>query len=60
MFNDNRSLVGENCLEFDSRFILTKGNMTHLAQSCINCTNYVSGQCSKGLFNKVYEILSVN
>lgn len=60
MFNDTRSLVGENCSEFDSKFILTKGSMTHLAQSCVNCLNYVNGQCSKNLFNQAYESLSMN
>lgn len=60
MFNDTKSLVGENCLEYDSKYVLIKGSMTHLAQSCINCTNYVSGQCSKDLFNQAYEILSIN
>ncbi len=60
LFNDTKSLVGENCLEYDSKYVLTKGGMTHLAQSCINCTNYINGQCSKDLFDKAYESLSIN
>jgi hypothetical protein len=60
MFNDTKSLVGENCLEYDSKYVLAKGSMTHLAQSCLSCTNYTNGQCSKDLFNQAYESLSVN
>lgn len=58
--SEAKSLVGENCSEYDSKNILSKSSMTNLAQSCISCSSYVNGRCTKDLFNKIYEALKVN
>lgn len=58
--NEDKSLVGENCPEYNSRFILHEATITNLAHNCINCSNHLNGNCSKNLFNEIYETLRIN
>lgn len=58
--NDEKSLVGENCPAYASKYILHEVSMTNLAHNCINCFNYLNGSCSKNLFNEIYESLRIN
>lgn len=60
IFDEVKSLVGENCPEYDSKNIFYKANMTNLARNCINCFNYHNGQCIKKLFNQLYNNLKIN
>lgn len=61
MINDDvKSLVGENCSKYDSKYIFHNASMTNLAQSCVNCSYYHNDNCSKKLFTELYESLRVN
>lgn len=60
LFEDTKSLVGENCSEYDSKSIFYKAKMTNLARNCISCYNYVNGNCTKNLFQEIYENLKNN
>lgn len=58
--SDEKSLVGENCPEYDSKYIFHNMSNTNLARNCIGCSNYNNGKCTKGLFNEIYETLRIN
>lgn len=58
--DDEKSLVGENCSEYDSKYIFHSGSMTNLARNCVSCSNYINGECTKNIFLELYEKLSKN
>lgn len=58
--SDDKSLVGENCPKYESKYVLHETTITNLARNCINCTNYLNGNCSMNLFNGIYEALKIN
>ncbi|MBL4938433.1 hypothetical protein JK636_22230 [Clostridium sp. YIM B02515] len=60
IISSEHSLVGENCSEYESRYILHNMSNTNLARNCAGCLNYVKGECKKGLFNELYESLRTN
>lgn len=58
--DDEKSLVAENCLEYDSKYIFHSASFTNLARNCVSCQNYINGECTKNMFDKLYERLSRN
>jgi hypothetical protein len=58
--DDAKSLVGENCDEYSPKYVFHEASMTNLARNCLGCSNYLNNKCSKDLFNKLHENLSIN
>jgi len=58
--SEDKSLVGENCPQYVSRNILQGTKATNLARNCIDCSNYLDGNCSMNLLNGIYENLKIN
>lgn len=58
--DEAKSLVGENCSEYDSKYIFHNASNTNLAHNCVSCSNYINGKCIKNLFDELYESLRIN
>lgn len=53
--------VAHNCHEYRPRNEFRLMNsITFGSESCSSCINYVSEKCTKGLFDEIREIISLN
>lgn len=60
LINDTNMLVGENCEEYEPRYINIHSDMGAMAKSCVNCEYHSDGECTKNIFNDLAEKLSKN
>ncbi|MCY6372785.1 hypothetical protein [Clostridium ganghwense] len=58
--NETKMVVAQNCLGYQPRYAITMFSMGTLSESCSNCQNFVSGKCTKGLFDEVMQIINRN
>ncbi|WMJ80030.1 hypothetical protein RBU49_14410 [Clostridium sp. MB40-C1] len=55
-----KMVVAQNCLDYDAKYAITMFSMGTLSESCNNCKNFINGECSKGLFDEIIQIISRN
>ncbi len=57
---DIKKIVAEICSGYTPESILNLFSMAEMSPSCNNCKNFVDGECSKELFNKIKDTISMN
>lgn len=58
--NEIKMRVGETCPEYTAKNYIATVSMGPLGVSCVNCNNYIKENCTKELFNHIYEIIKLN
>lgn len=56
----DKMIVAENCKEYESRNNILGLQVSYISGNCSNCVNFTNGRCSKNLFDKIEEVISMN
>lgn len=59
-FSELKSIIAQNCEEYNSYNILHLISMGAQYRTCSNCSNYIKEKCIKGLQDEMKEKLSKN
>ncbi|MFL0197046.1 hypothetical protein ACJDU8_15985 [Clostridium sp. WILCCON 0269] len=56
----DKMIVAENCKEYRAKNYMFSLQASYISNNCSNCTNFCNNRCSKNLFHKIGEMISVN
>ena len=51
-------LVAENCMEYKPKKFTT--TISCISSGCSSCISYISGKCTKDLFEEIEEMIKIN
>jgi D-arabinose 1-dehydrogenase-like Zn-dependent alcohol dehydrogenase len=57
---EDKMLVAENCIEYKPKKYIVSLSMSSICTNCDYCENYKNNICSKGLFEKIDEMVKIN
>jgi len=55
-----KNIIAQNCNSYETKFKIINMSVGRLCESCNNCINFRGDICSKGLFNEMKDIISIN
>lgn len=58
--NEIKMRVAQNCSQYISRSIYALQSVVASNQSCNTCQNYIRGNCTKDIFDEIYENIRKN
>ncbi|WP_010241361.1 hypothetical protein [Clostridium arbusti] len=58
--SEMKNVIAENCESYETKFKIVTMSVGRLNESCSNCINFRGEKCTKGLFNEMKDIISVN
>ncbi len=56
----DKMLVAENCIEYETKNYIRIINMSSICGSCNDCVNYINDVCTKKLFEEIKQIVMKN
>lgn len=58
--NEMKSIIAENCPEYEGKYVLSMLSMGSMSESCNNCENFKGGHCVKDLLDPLREKIERN
>lgn len=58
--SEMKNIIAQNCNSYETKFQIINMSVGRLSESCSNCINFKRDVCSKGLFNEMKDIISIN
>jgi len=55
-----KMMVAQNCHGYIPRSVSFMEIFGNLSESCSNCSNYIRGNCVKGLFDDIRDTIKIN
>lgn len=58
--SEMKNVIAENCGSYETKFKIVTMSVGRLSESCSNCINFKGDKCTKGLFNEMKDMISIN
>lgn len=58
--SEMKNIIAENCGCYETKFKIVNMSVGRLNESCSNCINFRGDKCTKGLFNEMKDMISIN
>ncbi|SMC29450.1 hypothetical protein SAMN02745134_03901 [Clostridium acidisoli DSM 12555] len=58
--NEMKSVVAENCEEYNPKLKISAMSVGKSCNSCGNCVNFKGEKCVKGLYEDIKDIIRIN